>query len=169
MKHFVILGMILLFCFGVLPQFVIDDSYGKLERTAEQVQLEYAKMHLPPEDKLASNEDKNEEVQIQANENTDKKENGEDVKIKPWLKKENIKASSDKEVSNRHFPIEEKILNDHKKERANKEVPGSSQFDINSTNDTDLKKEPDNAVLLKIIDNATIVLNDGIINVKVGM
>ena len=57
------------------------------------------------------------------------------------------------------------MLNDHKKERAKKEVPGSNALDIK---DIDLQKKSDFAKLLKIVDNATVVLNDGITNVKVG-
>lgn len=83
--------------------------------------------------------------------------------------KKDHRKNQEEQVSKNALPIEDKMINDHKKERANKEVAGAKN-NINNATARDLNNERVvyDVELLGIIDNATVILQDGIVNVKVG-
>ncbi|MGN1227737.1 MAG: hypothetical protein ACI4TX_03745 [Christensenellales bacterium] len=123
-------------------------------------------------------------------EDEEKPENRE-IKIRTWLKKaDDIEINNDSNesideknkseqnenintanVATNELPIEEKMISEHKQERAKKEVPGTNKMD-NANNLNTLEEAQENieeVELLGIIDNATVVMQDGIVNVKVGV
>ena len=79
------------------------------------------------------------------------------------------KINKDEQVSKKSLPIEDKMIKEHKKDRAKKEVPGTSK--IENSKKLDLNKEQPiyDVELLGIIDNATVIMNEGIVNVKFGV
>lgn len=280
MKHFLIIGFILLFCLGVLPEFFINETTttnnGQSKKTIEinlqkeenkkaEIDSNNSNAVLLPEnstkqvDKNESNslnasldvnekreETKtanapvnNEESQTQIdkkvneykveedkqeektctdcvvgqtsmqdepknidNKNSDK-QNGklnkeEQKQIKKWIKQsdkfeedrinepmiekngivnkskqtsiiDEKKHSKNAKISNEKLPIEDKMISEHKKEHAKKEVPGSNKIEnLEEVVASEIEKQIEKVELLKIIDNATVVLQDGIVNVKVG-
>ena len=106
MKHFVIIGFILLFCFGVLPEFVINNSYGGIESTARQVQIEYEKnksssVNLPPPEEFVKVDDIENDLLVKTSsedtiQDDNEEENDDEIKIKTWLKKSEEKVNEDK-------------------------------------------------------------------------
>ncbi|MBQ8749566.1 MAG: hypothetical protein IJZ29_03765 [Clostridia bacterium] len=79
------------------------------------------------------------------------------------------KHSKNANISNEKLPIEDKMISEHKKEHAKKEVPGSNKIEnLEEVVASEIEKQIEKVELLKIIDNATVVLQDGIVNVKVG-
>lgn len=94
---------------------------------------------------------------------------GPDNKVADFSDVTNKKEEeNEKQLAQKNLPIEDKMLNEHKQERAKKEVPGTSK--IVNTKKLDLKDEQPiyDVELLGIIDNATVIMQDGIVNVKVG-
>ena len=115
------------------------------------------------ENKVAENEDENILPKVGLY------EGGEDNKII-----ESTNATTDKgkakeeQVTQKNLPIEDKMINDHKQERAKKEVPGTSKIENMKMFDLNKEQPVYDVELLGIIDNATVIMQDGIVNVKVG-
>ena len=165
MRKYLLMAILILFCFGVLPEYVITESSERVDRTAKEIQnhmiSENANLVLPPCEEVEIVEDAN--CEIDKNTEDDKDE----TKISPWLKKKPKENESKEDIASEtnleKLPIEEKMINEHKRERANKEIPGTNKF--RSIND--VKEQNKSLSELRIIDNATVVFNEGIVNVKI--
>ena len=170
MKRFILVAMIILFCFGVLPEYIISESSDRLERTTREVQTQIVNKSLKTALPTLEEVEKVDDVNYEIEQGEKLVDDSDEIKIKPWLKKsennDNCEnGNSVKEMTKKHLPIEEKMLNDHKRERANKEVPGSNR--LKSLNEKyKFEKSENELPSLRIVDNATVVFNEGIVNVK---
>lgn len=170
MKRFILVAMIILFCFGVLPEYIISESSDRLERTTREVQTQIVNKSLKTALPTLEEVEKVDDVNYEIEQGEKLVDDSDEIKIKPWLKKsennDNCEnRNSVKEMTKKHLPIEEKMLNDHKRERANKEVPGSNR--LKSINEKyKFEKSENELPSLRIVDNATVVFNEGIVNVK---
>lgn len=115
------------------------------------------------ENKVADNEDENILPKVGLY------EGGEDNKIiEPTNAVTENEKGKEEEVAQKNLPIEDKMINDHKQERAKKEVPGTSKIENMKMFDLNKEQPVYDVELLGIIDNATVIMQDGIVNVKVG-
>ena len=97
MKRFILVAMIILFCFGVLPEYIISESSDRLERTTREVQTQIVnkslKIALPTLEEVEKVDDVNYEIE-QGEKLVD---DSEEIKIKPWLKKSENNDNSSKD------------------------------------------------------------------------
>lgn len=115
------------------------------------------------ENKVADNEDENVLPKVGLY------EGGEDNKIiEPTNAVTENEKGKEEQVAQKNLPIEDKMINDHKQERAKKEVPGTSKIENMKMFDLNKEQPVYDVELLGIIDNATVIMQDGIVNVKVG-
>lgn len=206
MKHFLVIGCILLFCFGILPEFFsfqsvnnnqnetgveINEDDKNSETENEDIQdVDSVFLYTDTDKKLNNGDNANSSKNTIDEEKTEGEvDNNQSVKIKNWINYPNglafeensnmetervtIKNKDNTNVNSNELPIEEKMINEHKQERANKEIPGTNKIEnleiVNLLQDFELESESELVELLKVIDNATVVMQDGIVNVKVGV